>query len=313
MIYYNLSRRFNFVSVDLDNLIIFDLLKSSLPLFFSRITRAIVNNSQATILSIFINNQSAAIFEISVKLYKTALMFLAPIGSSIFSSTASSFAYVNQSKSEDDFSAFKIKIKKVIILFLGLAFVLFSYISIINCNFITIWASRNSYGGIILTILCLFSFFFQSFSRFLTFILNSFDIISVISRYEIYEMIFRILLLISFVSLFGIYGIPLSEIVSTGLILLPKLFYELKGPLKIEQSAVINFVKEEFGFILIGVVSLFISIMFSDNFDSFYSLFIVSLIYILFILFAIFYYTHTTKILIMNFIKYRSVKVAFSK
>lgn len=312
-IYNHLSRKFNFIDVNLDKIIVNNLLKSSLPLFFSRITRAIVNNSQATILSIFINNQSAAIFEISVKLYKTVLMFLAPIGSSIFSSTASSYAIVNQSQIQEDFFIFKLKIKKVLVVFLGLACVLFTYISIINYNFIAIWVGGKSYGGNLLTILCLFSFFFQSLSRFLTFILNSFDIIRIISKYEIIEMIFRIILLSGFVSLYGIYGIPLSEIFSTGLILLPKLYYELKSTLKITQNPILIFIKEEFGFIVIGMTSIIISVIFSNKFDSFYSLFLVSLIYLLFTIFAVTYFTHTSKNLILNFIRSRSIKVAFSK
>ena len=153
-----MSKKFELKIINHDKLISINLLKASLPLFFSRITRTIVNNSQATILSIFVNNQSAAIFEISAKLYKTALMFLAPIGSSIFSTVASSFAYASKSQKKENMFIFKQKVKKVIILFLSIACILFSYIAIINYNFIVIWAGKSSFGGSLLTILCLFSF-----------------------------------------------------------------------------------------------------------------------------------------------------------
>ena len=311
IIYKRLSKKFELKIINHDKLISIKLLKASLPLFFSRITRTIVNNSQATILSIFVNNQSAAIFEISAKLYKTALMFLAPIGSSIFSTVASSFAYASKSQKKENMFIFKQKVKKVIILFLSIACILFSYIAIINYNFIVIWAGKSSFGGSLLTILCLFSFFFQTLSRFLTFILNSINVISIISKFEIIEMTLRIILLAIFVKYFGIYGIPISEILSTGIILLPRLFVEFKKPLSIDNISILSNAKEEFGFIIILICSVLFSLFYSKYFDSYYSFISISIIYFIITLVIIIKYSRVSKKIILNLISTKSILKSF--
>lgn len=278
-LYKRLTLKINLQILSFDLKTIKLLFLSSVPLFFSRVTRALMNNSQATILSIFVSNQSAAIFEITVKLFKTANLFLAPIGSSIFSSIASSFSKVKNNLEYLD--EFRFKIKRIILSFFLLSIIIFSYIIIINYNFISIWSGSNSYGGIFLTIACFFSFFFQTIARFLTFILNSIGVISQISNYEVLEMFLRAILLIVLVKYFGVYGIPISEILSTGLILLPKIISEINLNFKF-NGIIHKHLKNEFSFFLIPVFSILFSIFFSSRFTSFPSLVLTSFIFIFF-------------------------------
>lgn len=283
------------------------LFTSSVPLFFSRITRALMNNSQATILSIFVNNQSAAIFEISVKLYKTAIMFLAPIGSSIFSSIASSFSIVQYDLNE--MTNFRFKIKRIIMFFLLLSIFIFSYVIIVNYNFIAIWSGKNSYGGVILTLICFFSFFFQTITRFLTFILNSLGIISVISKFEIFEMALRIILLFIFVKTFGIYGIPISEVISTGLILIPKIIIEINKQIHF-NFYFIKYLRSESSLLLLPLLSMIIACFYSINFDTFSSLVYTTITYIFLSSIILLFFSNTFKSIVFSYFKNKSITKA---
>jgi O-antigen/teichoic acid export membrane protein len=292
--------RFDVITVKL-------LFNSSVPLFFSRVTRALMNNSQATILSIFVNNQSAAIFEITVKLYKTAIMFLAPIGSSVFSSIASSFS--NAQNSLIEMGNFRFKIKRLILFFLLLSIVIFSYVVFINFNFIAVWSGRDSYGGVLLTLVCFFSFFFQTFTRFLTFILNSLGVISIISRYEILEMIIRLVLLLALVKLYGIYGIPISEIISTGLILIPKIVFELNKKIAFTLSFQ-DYLRDEFSLLLLPTLAIIFTVLYSFKIDTFNSLVFFSFIYIIFSSIILILFSKTFRDIGSNLIQSKSISKA---
>lgn len=75
-----------FPRIQIDKLITKDLIKSVLPMFGGGVAKSLVTNSQLLIITNFINPTASAVFFITGRIYQVCDSFLAPVGSSIFSS-----------------------------------------------------------------------------------------------------------------------------------------------------------------------------------------------------------------------------------
>jgi O-antigen/teichoic acid export membrane protein len=180
----NLKRK-NYPKIVIEQGYCSELLKSSMPLLGGNIAKSLLNNSQLLIITAFINPTSSAIFTITGKVYQVCGSFLAPIGSSIFSS-------VSQLVGEGDFKKIKETILKIFILFTIVSILILSVGFALNSAFVSLWIGADKFGGVLLSLLLCINVLINSRMNFI-----------------------GIILIFGLIKVLGFVVIPFAELVST--------------------------------------------------------------------------------------------------
>ncbi len=221
-----------------------DLLKSILPMFAGGVAKSVVSNSQLLIITNYINPTASAVFFITGRIYQVCDSFLAPVGSSIFSS-------ISQIVGEGDIKVLKTRIINIFFVFNIFSVFILSLSFIFNLNFVSLLLGYNKYGGNLLSfLLCLNMFIYTRFN-FLSVNLYALGIFQKTVIYDVLSGIIRLSIIFILIRFFGYLALPIADIISSILILgyfLNKLLIyklQLKG-------------KEVYSFLFSGLSSLIV-------------------------------------------------------
>lgn len=189
-----------------------DLLKSVLPMLGGNIAKSLVSNSQLLIVTTFINPTASAIFFITGRIYQVCDSFLAPIGSSIFSS-------ISQIVGEGDNEKVKKSIIKVFSLFNGASAFLLCTSLILNYSFVTLLLGSDKYGGFGLSILLCINMLIYTRFNFISVNLYALGVFGKTVFYDAAGSILRIIIIFILIRYIGYLALPLAELFSTLLLL----------------------------------------------------------------------------------------------
>lgn len=210
LINFFLSEKFLNICLDLQH--IKDLLKSVLPMLGGNIAKSLVSNSQLLIVTTFINPTASAIFFITGRIYQVCDSFLAPIGSSIFSSISQIFG-------EGDNERVKKSIIKVFSLFNGASAFLLCTSLILNYSFVTLLLGSDKYGGVGLSILLCINMLFYTRFNFISVNLYALGVFGKTIFYDAAGSVLRIIIIFILIRYIGYLALPLAELFSTLLLL----------------------------------------------------------------------------------------------
>jgi O-antigen/teichoic acid export membrane protein len=189
-----------------------DLIKSSIPVFGGNIAKSMITNSQLLIITNFINPASSAIFNITGKIYTVCDSFLAPIGSSIFSS-------VSQLVGEGNREKIKSNLIRVFILFSIFSAFIISTSFALNHAFICLWLGPDKFGGIVLSALICLNMFLNTRFNFLSINLFALGVFGKTVFYDQIGGILRIILIFTLINHVGYIAIPIAEMLSSIILL----------------------------------------------------------------------------------------------
>jgi len=203
----NILRINKYPKIKIEKYYCLDLLKSSLPVLGGNISKSLINNCQLLIITSFINPASTAIFVITGKVYQVCGTFLAPIGSSIYSS-------VSQLVGEGNIQKTKESIIRVFILFTVFSAIILSSSLALNSAFISLWVGPDKYGGITLSMLLCINIFLSMRFNFIDINLYALGLFGKTVLYDQISAIMRILLIFTLINRIGFIAIPISEFLS---------------------------------------------------------------------------------------------------
>lgn len=250
-----------FPRIQIDKLTTRDLIKSVLPMFGGGVAKSLVANSQLLIITNFINPTASAVFFITGRLYQVCDSFLAPVGSSIFSS-------ISQIVGEGNKEVIKKNIVKIFFIFNIFSVFILSLSFIFNSSFVSLLLGADKYGGDILSLfLCINMLFYTRFN-FLSVNLYAMGIFGKTVMYDIIGGVLRLIIIFSLIRYIGYIALPIAEFLSTTFLIgyfLNKLMISKIG---LKGKEMLNFVFSG-GSLLLVVFSLsFIMIYFLPTINS---------------------------------------------
>jgi len=238
-----------FPRIQIDKLITKDLIKSVLPMFGGGVAKSLVTNSQLLIITNFINPTASAVFFITGRIYQVCDSFLAPVGSSIFSS-------ISQIVGEGNKEVIKKNIVKIFFIFNVFSAFILSLSFVLNSSFVSLLLGADKYGGNILSLfLCINMLFYTRFN-FLSVNLYALGVFGKTVMYDVIGGLLRLIIIFSLIKYIGYIALPIAEFLSTTFLIgyfLNKLMIskiELKG-------------KEKLNFVFSGSTLLFIVFLIS--------------------------------------------------
>lgn len=185
-----------------------DIIKLSLPVFGGNIAKSIVTNSQLIIITSFINPAASAIFFITGRIYLVCDSFLAPIGSSIFSS-------ISHDIGENNLEKAKYNISYVFMLFTTFSAFILTLSFAINASFISALLGKDKFGSITLSALLCTSMLFYTRNNFLSMNLFALGIFGKTVLYDLIGALLKIILILSLIKIIGYLIIPIAEIAAS--------------------------------------------------------------------------------------------------
>jgi len=204
-------RQENIPSIQVNKSTTQDLLKSILPMFGGGVAKSLVTNSQLIIITNFINPTASAVFFITGKIYQVCDSFLAPVGSSIFSS-------ISQITGEENKSKLKNNIIKIFFYFNIFSILILSLSYLLNTSFVYLLMGPDKYGGDLLSFLLCFSMLLSTRYNFLTVNLFALGVFGKTIIYDFYSGILRLFLIFFLIRYIGFIALPIAEIIATILI-----------------------------------------------------------------------------------------------
>ena len=256
------------IQVDKNNCTL--LVKSVLPMFGGGVAKSLVTNSQLLIITNFINPTASAVFFITGRIYQVCDSFLAPVGSSIFSS-------ISQIVGTGNKEAIKLNIVKIFFVFNVFSVFILSLSFVFNSSFVALLLGADKYGGNMLSLfLCINMLFYTRFN-FLSVNLYALGVFGKTVMYDVIGGVLRLIIIFCLINYIGYIALPIAEFLSTTFLIgyfLNKLLInkiELKG-------------KEILNFVFSG--SFFFLIIFSMSFIILYFLPIIN-DWILFVIYSI--------------------------
>jgi O-antigen/teichoic acid export membrane protein len=188
------------------------LIKSVLPMFGGGVAKSLVTNSQLLIITNFISPTASAVFFITGRIYQVCDSFLAPIGSSIFSS-------ISQIVGEGDRNKVKKSIIKVFSLFNGASAFILSTSLILNYSFVSLLLGSDKYGGMALSFLLCINMLFYTRFNFISVNLYALGVFGKTILYDVLGSILRLIIIFILIRYIGYLALPLAELFSTLLLL----------------------------------------------------------------------------------------------
>jgi len=189
-----------------------EIIKSTIPMFGTNVAKSVVTNSQLLIITNYINPAASAIFFITGRIYTVCEYFLAPIGSSIYSS-------ISHLVGESDNEKIKKSIIHVFILFSAFAVFVLTCSFALNQSFISLWLGHDKFGGRTLSALLCIAMFFSTRFKFLEFNLYALGVFGKTILYDLISSILRVILIFILIRYIGNIALPVAELLSTSILL----------------------------------------------------------------------------------------------
>ncbi|WP_195759305.1 lipopolysaccharide biosynthesis protein [Pedobacter puniceum] len=222
-------------SIQINKSIIKELLNSILPMFGGGVAKSLVTNSQLLIITNFINPTASAVFFITSRIYQVCDSFLAPVGSSIFSS-------ISQIVGEGDKTSIKNSITRIFFAFNAFSVLILSLSFIFNASFVTLLLGTDKYGGLLLSLLLCVNMLFYTRFNFLSVNLYALGIFGKTIMYDVIGGILRLVIILVLIHHIGYISLPIAEFLSTTILLGYFLNKLIIKKLEMEGKEVIGFV-----------------------------------------------------------------------
>ncbi|GGA63293.1 hypothetical protein GCM10008015_00220 [Flavobacterium palustre] len=198
----------SFPRIDIDILDCKLLIRSVLPMFGGGVAKSLVTNSQLLIITSFINPTASAVYFITGRIYQVCDSFLAPVGSSIFSS-------ISQIVGEGDKDSVKRNIVNVFYIFNVFSIFILSASFILNSSFVSILLGNDKYGGTLLSILLCVNMLFYTRFNFLSVNLYALGVFGKTVLFDIIGGVMRLIIIFSLIEYIGYIALPIAEFLST--------------------------------------------------------------------------------------------------
>lgn len=237
-------RQTNIPSIEINMSATKELLKSVLPMFGGGVAKSLVTNSQLLIITNFINPTASAVFFITGRIYQVCDSFLAPIGSSIFSS-------ISQIVGQGDKLLIKNSITRIFFVFNLFSLLILSLSFIFNEYFVSLLLGVDKYGGFYLSLLLCVNMLFYTRFNFLSVNLFALGVFGKTIFYDVIGSLIRLIIIIILIRYIGYISLPIAEFLSTTILIgyfLNKLIIE---KLEIEKKDVLSFIFSGSSFMLI--------------------------------------------------------------
>jgi O-antigen/teichoic acid export membrane protein len=224
-----------FPRIQIDKLITRDLVRSVLPMFGGGIAKSLVTNSQLLIITNFINPTASAIFFITGRIYQVCDSFLAPVGSSIFSS-------ISQIVGQGNKEIIKKNIVKIFFIFNVFSVFILSLSFVFNSTFVSLLLGENKYGGNMLSLfLCVNMLFYTRFN-FLSVNLYALGVFGKTIMYDVIGGLLRLIIIFSSIKYIGYIALPIAEFLSTTFLTGYFLNKLLIGKIELKGKEKLNFI-----------------------------------------------------------------------
>lgn len=211
------------------------LMKSVLPMFGGGVAKSLVTNSQLLIITNFISPTASAVFFITGRIYQVCDSFLAPVGSSIFSS-------ISQIVGEGDKEIIKKNIVSIFFIFNVFSVFILSLSFIFNSSFVLLLLGADKYGGNMLSFfLCVNMLFYTRFN-FLSVNLYALGVFGKTVLYDVIGGILRLIIIFSLIKSVGYIALPIAEFLSTTILLGYFLNKLLVNKIELRGKEILDFV-----------------------------------------------------------------------
>ncbi len=228
-------KREHFPKIQIDKSYSKELIKSVLPMFGGGVAKSLVTNSQLLIITNFINPTASAVFFITGRIYIVCDSFLAPVGSSIFSS-------ISQIVGEGNKEVIKKNIVEIFFIFNVFSFFILSLSFIFNSSFVSLLLGDDKYGGDMLSLfLCVNMLFYTRFN-FLSTNLYALGVFGKTVMYDVIGGILRLILIFSLIEYLGFIALPIAEFLSTTFLIGYFLNKLIISKIELKGKEILNFV-----------------------------------------------------------------------
>lgn len=228
-------KRENLTKIQITKMDCSELVKSVLPMFSGGIAKSLVTNSQLLIITNYINPAASAVFFITGRIYQVCDSFLAPVGSSIFSS-------ISQIVGEGDKEVIKKNIVKIFFIFNVFSILILSLSFIFNSSFVTLLLGVDKYGGNMLSIfLCVNMLIYTRFN-FLSVNLYALGVFGKTVFYDVIGSLIRLIIIFTLINYIGYIALPLAELLSTTIVVGYFLNKLMISKIELKSNEVLNFV-----------------------------------------------------------------------
>lgn len=237
------------------------LVKSVLPMFGGGVAKSLVTNSQLIIITNFINPTASAVFFITGRIYQVCDSFLAPVGSSIFSS-------ISQIVGEGDKEIIKKNIVKIFFIFNVFSVFILSLSFIFNSSFVLLLLGADKYGGDMLSLcLCVNMLFYTRFN-FLSVNLYALGVFGKTVMYDVLGVVLRLIIIFSLIKYIGYIALPIAEFLSTTILLGYFLNKLMVNKIELRGKEILDFVFSGSTLLLIVFAVSFVWIYFLPHINS---------------------------------------------
>ncbi|MES2454326.1 MAG: hypothetical protein V4594_02245 [Bacteroidota bacterium] len=189
-----------------------ELIRATLPIFGGSVAKSLVANSQLLIITSFINPAASAIFFITGRIYLVCDSFLAPVGSSIFSS-------ISHFAGSGETAKVKKNLVHIFIVFSCFSAVILSCSFVLNQPFISLLLGGDKFGGVWLSALMGINMLFYTRCNFLSVNLFALGVFGKTVFYDFISGITRLILIFVLIRYIGYIAIPIAELLTTSLLL----------------------------------------------------------------------------------------------
>lgn len=247
--------------IQIDKLITINLIKSVLPMFGGGVAKSLVANSQLLIIINFINPTASAVFFITGRIYNVCDSFLAPVGSSIFSSISQIFGEGNK-------VVIKKNIVKIFFIFNVFSVLILSLSFIFNSSFVSLLLGNDKYGGDLLSLfLCINMLFYTRFN-FLSVNLYAMGVFGKTIMYDVFGGILRLIIIFSLIRYIGYIALPIAEFLSTTFLIGYFLNTLMINKIELKGKEILSFVFSGAPLLLVVFFVSFIIIYFLPKINS---------------------------------------------
>lgn len=252
-----------FPRIRIDKLITKDLVKSILPMFGGGVAKSLVTNSQLLIITNFINPTASAVFFITGRIYQVCDSFLAPVGSSIFSS-------ISQIVGEGNKEVIKKNIVKIFFIFNVFSAFILSLSFVLNSSFVSLLLGADKYGGNMLSLfLCINMLFYTRFN-FLSVNLYALGVFGKTVMYDVIGGLLRLIIIFSLIKYIGYIALPIAEFLSTTFLIGYFLNKLMISKIELKGKEILNFVFSGSTLLFVVFLTSFIWIYFLTKINSWF-------------------------------------------
>jgi O-antigen/teichoic acid export membrane protein len=253
--------REHFAKIQIDKLNCKELIKSVLPMFGGGIAKSLVANSQLLIITNFINPTASAVFFITGRIYQVCDSFLAPVGSSIFSS-------ISQIVGEGDKETIKRNIVEIFFIFNVFSVFILSSSFILNSSFVSLLLGADKYGGDMLSMLLCVNMLFYTRFNFLSVNLYALGVFGKTVMYDVIGGILRLIIIFTLISYIGYIALPIAEFLSTTFLVGYFLNKIMISKIELKGREILDFVFSGSSLLLVAFCFSFIWIHFLPKINS---------------------------------------------